>query len=72
MAIGINSKVKFRDGDPPDVGVVLNIATSSALSASGFYVGSQDPNEVFASVRFPRFPDVQGWHRISSLSEVSD
>jgi hypothetical protein len=70
MAIGISSKVKFRDGDPPDVGVVLNIASSSALSASGLY-GSEDPNEIFASVKFPRFPQVQGWHRISCLVEVS-
>jgi hypothetical protein len=69
--IQLGSKVKFKDGDPPDIGEVISIMTSSALLSVGIFVGSTDPNEVFADVKFPRFPQAWGWHRISILTEVS-
>lgn len=75
MAIGIGSKVRFKDGDPPDVGIVLAIYSSGALRSAGVYCTEPyDENEVWASVKFPRFPVIQGWsyHRISFLIEVSD
>jgi hypothetical protein len=75
MAIGIGSKVRFKDGDPPDIGVVLDISSSSVLRAAGIYDAEPyDPNEIWAAVKFPRFPRVQGWtyHRISCLVEVSE
>ena len=74
MSIGIGSKVRFIDNDPPDVGIVLNIISSEALRLSGVYNEPYYPSEICASVKFPRFPVTQGWtyHRISSLVEVTE
>jgi hypothetical protein len=71
MAIQIGSSVQFIDGDPPDVGEVLDLWTSPT-------------GQVFAAVHFPRNPlpggtgriyqgvpgKLGGYHRVSALIEV--
>jgi|HubBroStandDraft_6_1064221.scaffolds.fasta_scaffold2798356_1 hypothetical protein len=73
MAIQVGSQVQFIDGDPSDVGQVLNLYTSIT-------------GQVFAAVHFPRFPlpggggvyfdsssgRLGGFHLLSALVEVGD
>jgi|HubBroStandDraft_6_1064221.scaffolds.fasta_scaffold2110238_2 hypothetical protein len=75
MAIQINSRVKFADGNPPDIGEVLNFWTSPITG------------EVLCAVHFARFPvpgglpgwtyqdssgRVAGYHALAALVEVGD